>query len=279
MAFVEAAVGGPARIRPAPHGRAGIWEVAACGAAFVLKVHAGERKFRQELAVYEEWVPRLPAQVPRLVAASGAPTRALLITRVAGDSLARASLPIDEDLAAYRAAGEFLRALHGLPIPDLDPVPPRDAYRQRFAAWCRRGRGHLAPSDLEWAEREFAGGALLDGLRRVPCHRDFGPENWVVARDGDGPRWGLVDFEHSRLDLGLVDILRLRAGPWRQRPERAAAFFLGYGRALDDLDRARLRPLEILHALSTTLWGLEHDDDAFAAEGRALIARLRAEHS
>ena len=93
-----------------------------------------------------------------------------------------------------------------------------EAVRLRHAAWLERVRPAVSAEVL--AQLRERGAAAHRGLfaaaRRVPCHRDFTPGNWLVsgpllegqmlALDG----FYVVDFEHAHLDCPLFDIVKLQ---------------------------------------------------------------------
>ncbi|MCA9636004.1 MAG: phosphotransferase, partial [Myxococcales bacterium] len=106
--------------------------------------------------------------------------------------------------------------------------------------------------------------------RRALAHRDFGPWNWIRG----GRRLWVVDLEHARPDLPLVDLTRLASGPWRRRSALADGFFAGFGRALDAEERALLELLGLLHALTTLSWAAEGRAAHLAADAAAVVEGL-----
>lgn len=268
------------------HADSAVWALRTTdGVRAFLKLHRQPRKFRQELYALRVWTPELPEVTPRLLAVHE-PLGALLLAAVPGTLALRAPLTRAEEGALYRQAGAFLGRFHRLPFTDTDPLPLADALRRRAAAWARRAAGHVDAATLRWVGAQVAESAdLLGGLSasRVPTHGDFTPRNWLVDRIEDrvGGRCGarlktsVIDFEHSRPDLGLTDLLKLRSEVWPLRPDLEEAFFRGYGRPLVEQETALLARLAALHALSTVVWACEHGDAAFEAQGRALLERLQ----
>ena len=106
----------------------------------------------------------------------------------------------------------------------------------------------------------------------VPCHRDWQPRNWMIADDGEP--WA-IDFEHAAIAPWYEDVLRLWRQEWQGAPDLAEAFFAGYGRSLDDVDRRWFDALAALGHVTTIVWSDEHDDEPFAARGRAALAAMR----
>lgn len=262
------------------HGVCRVWAGSlATGGSFFLKVHSQERKFLQERLAYTEWTPRIPSATPCLLASSRE-HRALLMTCERGQLASTPRLAETELLAADRQAGAFLRALHDLPVTDCDPIPLPVALRQRLVSWCERARGCLEHETLDWVRRTFDPERWFAGQRRVPCHRDFQPRNWLVdSTAGSSPTVRFIDFEHAGLDTRWVDFLKLWDGPWLEHPDRERAFFRGYGSELDTEDRTRLTQLALLHGVATTAWGREHGDSVYEAHGRAILARLTRERA
>jgi aminoglycoside phosphotransferase (APT) family kinase protein len=270
-----------------PHGPCRVWQVSGPGGAsgVVVKQFRGERAFAQERHAYERWLPQLPEETATLLAVHPAPVRALVLRRVAGEPLARAPVTPGLERAAHKRAGYFLRALHGVSAPDTDPMPLGDAVQRRCAAWLARVEPALAP-DEHARLRERAAPAddpgLFAGARRVPCHRDFTPGNWLVSGPiDDGKIVGLdgffvIDFEHAHLDTPLIDLVKLWTDVWPDRPDLESAFFAGYGRNLGPTELAQLGVLAAMHAMATIAWAHEHADLQFQALGQRALRRVLA---
>jgi hypothetical protein len=215
----------------------------------------------------------LPAAPPH-VASARAPTLlahdaralALAIDLAPG---ARLSLGTHDSTAArgaHAAAGRFARALHALAVVDDDPVPLLDAVSARLAAWHGRAAGLLSPAERDGLDRLARRRDAFADARRVACHRDFTPDNWLLA----GASLSVLDFEHARLDAAEVDLVKLRADVWPAEPALADAFLGGYGPLTVDA-AARLDVLLGLHAVATLAWAERHDDPAFRALGRRAL--------
>lgn len=261
-----------------------VWHVSGAGeaAGVIVKQFRSERAYQQEHHAYREWSPQLPEETATLLAAFAAPVRALVLAQVPGEPLASAPVTAELERAAHRRAGYFLRALHAVPEPDHDPVSIGQAVRLRYAAWLSRVRP--AVSDEEFAELRARAPAaetdLFAAARRVPCHRDFTPGNWLVSGPLlEGQILGLdgfyvVDFEHAHLDCPLFDIVKLWTDLWGERPDLEAAFFAGYGRGLGAVERLQLRVLAAMHAMATIAWAHEHADLHFQALGQHALRRV-----
>lgn len=267
-----------------PHGAA-IWRVAAPAGALVLKQHRHPRPFQQELRAYREWLPALalagPSSASPLATGDKLPlgtsyaptllacdlsTRTLALSAAPGERLSLGTH--GPALApAHAAAGRFLRALHELPVADDDPMPLVDAVAARQREWHARARDLLTPGERDALQRLAARRDAFAGVRRVPCHRDFTPDNWLLGADG----LCVLDFEHARLDAPEADLVKLCADVWPDRPDLAEAFFTGHGPLTPDA-AARLDVLLALHAAATLAWAERHDDPAFRALGRRALA-------
>ncbi len=256
---------GPAPVRTLIRSRPGGPAVARWAGprgALIEKVHAHPRPFQQEEAALRQWAPALPA--PALVAVEPA-RRRLWMGCLPGRPVAQPTA------ALVSAAGRVLARLHALPHRDRDPLPLATALRRRMAAAVARARAAalaVPPALLRLAAAE--GPDPLAGARRVPCHRDFTPDNWLSA----GPDTvALVDFEHARADLAALDLAKLEGGLLFGAPELRAAFYAGYG---PPPPAPLLAGLVGLHGLSTQLWAARHADAALAALGdRAVAAAAR----
>lgn len=261
-----------------------VWQVS--GAAelrrVIVKQFVSERAFQQEHHAYRSWLPQLPEETATLLAAFAAPVRALVLAEVVGEPLATASVSAEAERAAHRRAGYFLRALHAVSEVDHDPVSLAEAVRMRYAAWL--GRVGPAVRGEVLARLRERGAAtesdLFAAVRRVPCHRDFTPGNWlisgpvqagqVVGLDG----FFVVDFEHAHLDCALFDIVKLWTDVWGERPDLEAAFFAGYGRSLGAVEQEQLQVLATMHAMATVAWAHEHADLHFQALGEHALRRV-----
>lgn len=263
------------------HGESEVWLVTGIRGQAVLKRHRQRRKFEQERRAYSDWLPSLgfdsrssPAwRTPCILAAIEQP-RALLLTRERGLPLEGMRLPPDLERPLHLAAGRFLSALHRLPRTDTDPLPLAEALLTRAKAWILRAQPLLERSvgDAVWELSREAAAALGDRTR-VPCHRDFTPRNWLADRAAPD-RLTLIDFEHSRSDLGLMDLERLWSGTWPDRPDLREAFLEGYGGQLSDEEEQLLERLSALAGLGTVVWAHEHGDREFEERGRAQLRRL-----
>lgn len=292
-----------------------------------LKRHRSARKYRQEVAALQAWAPALAPHAPQLLARDDAGL-VLLTTVVDGtpldeldalDQLGARDHERRHAVTAYRALGAFTTRLHTLPVAEDDPVPPAEAYRLRVRAWCDGAEGHVDPATIDHV-RAYASEAeaALVGARRVPCHRDLAPRNVLVTgadrvdpalvdaalANGVPPasttlRVGVIDFEHARADLPWVDLVRLQAEVWLDRPELKEAFLQGFGETPDigagqaahhtavdpapertawtDTDEALLARCVALHALATTAWAVRHGDARLATFGRRLLDRVIAD--
>ncbi|HEY0138096.1 MAG TPA: aminoglycoside phosphotransferase family protein [Nannocystis sp.] len=262
-----------------------VWQVSGSepGPGVVVKQFRNDRAFHQERHAYARWLPHLSEETAPLLAAFAAPVRALVLGVVPGRPLAGAVATPDSERAAHERAGRFLRALHDLREPDRDPLPLAAAISQRYAAWLARVRPTV---DATTHARLAAFTALADdprlfaGARRVPCHRDFTPGNWLVSgSDSDGPiltldSFFVIDFEHAHLDTPLLDMVKLWTEVWGTRPDLEAAFFAGYGRTLNPQEQRQLSVLAAMHAMATVSWADEHADLQFAAAGRQALRRV-----
>ncbi|AVT28936.1 hypothetical protein C6361_04880 [Plantactinospora sp. BC1] len=197
---------------------------------------------------------------------------ALLLSAVPGE----AGLAHVTDPEVQRAAGVLLRRLHG-----TEALPP----------WTDLAAGKLDELDrlsvrasrlLEPRELDFVRAGLRDlsGIAapaRVPCHLDYGPRNWLVTgadRHGAERRVHVIDFEWAGPEVWVNDLNRLYFGPWRGRPDLADAFLAGYGRTLDDADRAILHACAALTAVFIVVWAQRRGEPGFAEAWRQNLRRL-----
>lgn len=266
-----------------PHAESHVLAVVGARNRAVLKVHRQGRKFNQELSVYREWLPLIGSSVsqsaatPRLLAVREEYPRALLIEWVDGQLLGSSVSGEYEHVLTnpateqefHRRAGAWLGALHSLELVDEDPVTLEQAYVQRLETWSARAVGVLSNNVIANVDR-YARQALpvVRKTRRVRCHRDFTPRNWLVSTVEDQPeRLTIIDFEHSIPDLYLVDMQRMWPTLWQQRPDLRQAFFEGYGRVLSDEEEGALKATMAMWGLTTAVWAREHGDVQFEQDG------------
>lgn len=277
---IEAALGEPlvaAAFCGHPHAESNVWRLElASGRRCVLKQHRRPRKLAQELAAYRLWAASL-ADTPSLLAVlepHGGMAGALLLEHLPGQVVTDLDLQPHQHRTLHRRAGAWLRTLHALPCNDTDPLPLATAIVARARAAAERAQGLVDASLIEAVRTRVGDGTLFAGLRRVPCHRDFTPRNWLATPGGE---WrAVIDFEHALPDLWLTDLARLEAEVWPHDETLRTAFLEGYGAALDAADDARLAALVGLHGLATVGWAVAHGDAEFEASGRAVLARLAA---
>jgi len=268
------------------HGPCRVWKVSGHerGAAVVVKQFRNDRAFAQERDAYARWLSHLPEETAGLVAVLPAPVRALLLRPLPGEMLVTGRVRESVEQTAHLRAGAFLRALHAMPDVDHDPLPLRAAVQQRYAAWLARVSPHLTAVEANYlrglGEALDAAPGLFARARRVPCHRDFTPSNWLIdgpVVDGQISRidgFFVVDFEHAKLDCPLLDLVKLWTEVWGDRPDLEAAFFAGYGRTLGPDERLELQVLAAMHAMATVAWAHDHADPAFTLLGARALQRV-----
>jgi len=211
--FAEAALG--ASIASAhdlswPHGEARVVGLRTTGGRrAVLKAHRTAAKHRREVAAYRGWAAQLSPWVAPLLAVRDEAPAAILLGYVPG----RPGLAEDDPAAeaVHREAGVWLARLHRTHARDDDPLPLAEAYRRRSEAWIARARDRVPAATLRSVRSRWAPAfPALDGRPRVPCHRDMGPRNWLVA---DGRLRAVIDFEHARHDVAEVDFAPAPTSP------------------------------------------------------------------
>lgn len=273
IAFARAVLGGGAspRVRRLDRRRAGpvgVFALELGDRRAVLKLFAADRPFRQARAAYARWLAAGElggAIVPRLIAAEP-DARALLLSFIDGERVA------PDDAEAHAAAGRFLAALHDIDAPDEDPLALSDALAARYRSWLDACAPVLTSVERELVDASWPDLDALRSVGRVPCHRDFTPDNWLWQ----GRRLAVVDFEHARGDVAACDLAKLLVGPWAAEPRLQRAFWAAYGQpARAGMAPPWRRATVVLHALASLAWGYRHGDPAFVCEGRRALAWLR----
>ena len=88
------------------HAESSVWRIESSGGSFILKSHRQPRKFDQELAAYENWLPYLAPSVPELVAVRKTEPRALLVTCLAGEVVERLKLNEHQECVLLSKGGQ-----------------------------------------------------------------------------------------------------------------------------------------------------------------------------
>ncbi|MEM7246514.1 MAG: phosphotransferase [Acidobacteriota bacterium] len=260
----------------APLPRVGVggttWRVSTRGGVTLLKRCRSRRAFEDERRALSSWGPHLGGRAPNLLAAWAEPTPALLIQLLSGRTADRWSFSAELERDLWRQAGGLLARLHHLSsFEDDDPLPLSDALSARAGATLDRCAELLPSSSRARVVERLSDFSDFAELRRVPCHRDYQPGNWLVRVDDARIELSLIDFEWARPDAWLVDLVRLHSHAWRDRPERREAFLEGYGRELDDADLLRLEKLAWLDLVGTLAWAVEHEDAELEQTTRARL--------
>lgn len=255
-----------------------VWRIQTRAGIVWLKQHSQRRKFLQESRAYTHVAPALAAMgylVPARLAEDST-SKTLVLTDLGGQLVRREpdhEAWLESDPALHYSAGQITRALHTLPLVDDDPLPSDTAIRYRADRWLEEAHDVLDSEEEARVCDAIGDGSAFSGMVRVWCHRDWSPRNWIADTDG---RIGMIDFEHCCPDFALMDFVKLYCGVWQRHPHTERAFFEGYGRTLDPIERDRLRRLLWLHAISTISWAVAHRDPEFEGQGRTLLRALKA---
>jgi Ser/Thr protein kinase RdoA (MazF antagonist) len=245
------------------------------GATWFLKQHNHAERYLAEVTAYRQWVPALAERAPRL-RASDDPLHAVILSAVPGyvtpwpadrphdDSKRRAS-----EAVVQHSAGQLLRQLH-----DGQPALPWDdfgaAKAEEFDQLAPFAAGLLTARELARARAQVHELTRAPCPVKVPCHRDYTPRNWLV----DAGTVYIVDFEWSRLDVWVNDLARLHLGIWATRPDLQDAFMSGYGRELNDADRAILHDCAVLTGVWMLVKAHESRQRSFEDGSRMALKRL-----
>ncbi|GLH78671.1 phosphotransferase [Bradyrhizobium sp. SSBR45G] len=155
--------------------------------------------------------------------------------------------------------GRLIAAVQRVPSGELLALGPRwRDFLQKQMAGCharhqRLGLPAVLLAGLDDLLRE-ASALLPDDPPPVILTGEYIPENFLVARDGDGWRVsGLFDFGDVMTGFGEYDLLGPSAFMAAGHPRRVRALFEGYGVAAADMDwqlKRRLMALLMLHQAS-----------------------------
>lgn len=188
----------------------------------------------------------------------------------------------------WMEAGAWLRTFHartgtwfgnvaidGSPNGDVS-TDPTYQLSKALAMRVRQGRdsGLLDAATIAVVEQRFFAG--LDALRVAPAHathRDFHPRNWLAAPDGR--LTAVIDFEHARWDLRVVDHIRSWDNEFLRAPRLIDAFYSAYG----EPDAVFLQQIETVRLWSnvvSAVWAEEVGDSAYCRQNLEGLARMLA---
>ncbi len=269
------------------HGRTTVSRLRAQTGHAYLKMHKDQATWEPEVHGYEQWSRAFGDRTPKLLGVYDAGPFAILVSEMAGKNLEDAALPLGQQRAAWRAAGEALTALHDIEVGEHFGACARDGrsvgppvtdaveyIAGQFADHTERGSraGWLSDAELTVIERARAMIPAFAGERPTPCHRDYCPVNWIV--DDAGEWIGVIDYEFSRWDVRASDFSRYPDWDWMLRPELTDAFFEGYGRPLSTVEQEQLLVARTQYALGAIVWGRENLFFGFEREGRDALKAL-----
>lgn len=226
-----------------------------------LKFHKAARSFHQEYGFYKEFSGKWDT-LPSLLYV-WPEHRAMLLSSVPGRQVS-AWRPMPQ--RTYFEAGGFLRKLHSWPLEDPD-IPLPGALEKRLQAF-EESAGTEARRAVTEPLRELL--AVAPKLERSYCHRDFAEHNWLH----DGKKLYVIDFEHSKPDFWLLDLVRLHSLTLCANEDAEEEFWEGYGSKPQEWEREFLARWSLLWAYQTKLWGARHGDSSTVAWARAALTHL-----
>jgi len=217
-----------------------------------------EVQLRNEVRLMPRLAPLLPLEVPVPIVLDESPLR-VRHRLVQGELAVRATLTREDG----RRLGEFLRALHDMPVNIYveSGIPEQHAARAELLATLERMLHRVLP--LVPAEHQEAGKALLRRIAlRTPAtlvHGDLAAHHVTSGPDGIV---GVIDWKDARIADPAVDL----AWPLFGTPEPfAEAVATAYGVTDDELARA----LD-WHKLSPwyeVMWGQGPGGQSFVDQG------------
>ena len=269
------------------HGRASVLKLKTASGFCYLKVHREPATWDPEIHAYENWVQAFGDKAPRMLAVREQEPWALLIAELPGEVIVDRPISEAHLSRAWHEAGRALARLHGLAIGEaFGPCrrngttagpPVRDAVEYVASRLAADAEGSERSGFLDAAEAGVVRDAqklvgAYAGERPVPCHRDYGPDNWLI--DDIDRLIGVIDFEMSAWDVRVADFSRYPRWEWMLRPDLVDAFFDGYGRTLTSVEQEQLLVAHVQYALSAILWGHEHEYHGFVREGHDALAAI-----
>jgi Ser/Thr protein kinase RdoA (MazF antagonist) len=232
------------------------------GTAWIGKRYRIEKHYRAEIRAYRRWADHLGGRAPRLVAADDE-LLALVISVLPGTMPAKW-----DDPSLLHQAGELLRALH-----EAEQFPVyEDLVADKLAEFedvASDAIALLGPRMVEYTRKRLQ--ALEDGpaLRRVPCHLDYSPRNWLV----DDDRLYVIDFGDSAPDAWINDFGRLFIG-WHLGPSGRRALLGGYGMTPTDDDLELLNACYAARLVCSVVFAHHHGYEKVGLAFRQLLCEL-----
>ncbi len=254
--------------RSMAHGEAVVVEVVdGSGTGWIAKHVVQEKKYRQELGAYRDWVRMLEGAAPALHSAHD-DLNLLLLNKLNGTTVEGSQWEYDPSV--YHRIGELTRLLHISAAPVVDEDYAENLVED-LEKYLFRGAHLLSHAEIDSARDQVGEITEMPPMITVPCHLDNQPRNWLVDDDGTVR---LIDFGHARRQPWITDTNRMDLRHWRQSAELREAFYDGYGHTPTDDDMHFYRLYLAYIGVTTIVWAHEHGDATFAAEGRGWLREL-----
>lgn len=243
------------------------------GREWFLKRHRDHDRYVAEVTAYLRWVPTLGNHAPTLRAHDDSHQAVILSALPGHPAPWPAPTPdptrADTEIATQRHAGALLRRLHS--AHTTSPQPDYAAAKlYELELLAHQVTDLLTHDELGFARTEIQALIDLPAPSLVPCHGDYSMRNWLL----DDGKLYILDFEWARLDAWVSDLTRLHLGIWRTRPELREAFLDGYGRELDDSERALLRASAAVTAVWLVIKARESAQRSFEEANRDALHHL-----
>lgn len=238
--------------------------VLGLGPGLVLKVFPPilRGQFLSERASLRQLHGRLPLPIPEIVSEGerdGWPY--LVMTRLSGalGSEIWPDLPEDQKERILRQIGETIAQVQAAPLGEIAGLGLAwPDFLARQIAGCRQRQIGMGLPERYWDELDAL---LAEAPKLVPADGapviltgEYIPENFLLARDGDGWRLGgLFDFGDVMSGWGEYDLLGPSCFMTAGRPGRVRSLLEGFGydaRRIDPALPRRLLALTFLHRAS-----------------------------
>lgn len=273
--------------RDHPGDRVAAWRLHTSLGDCYVKTYQDPTFWAYEVHGYEQWASAFGDFAPKLLGVRDEAPLAIIISALPGTILEEARLTVAQERAVWRAAGRALVALHELTRGTCfgpcrrdgtcvgPPIADAEVYlASEFEDWINRGHrgGWLTADELVTVDAARSLLSAFEGEPPVPCHRDYGPANWLVNEAG---AWaGVIDFEFAYWNVRIDDFSRYPNWEWIHRPDLVNALYEGYGWTPTPRHEAQVVVGRALYALGALVWGMENEYHGFAAEGRYALQHL-----
>ncbi len=250
---------------------------------YALKIYKNPQHFRQELNAYLHYLPREPSlPIPEIITWFDGPTQCILLSWVEGVLANQKKLSGKaSEFKLFEAMGEIFYQFHGVAQDEcIDAV----ALELKVAVISKIDNrinklANLLPSKVRrWLDKIPSLSRWDQEISIGYCHRDNSLRNWIVD-SRSSTVCALIDFELSKIDFRVLDIMKLYDGLYGVNKDHLAAFLNGYGESFID-DHELMQISAAIHGLASVNWSVINNDESYLLHSLNFLKQMveRYEH-